>query len=316
MRRKIALYFTFFIVLSYTIFLNQDIIFEYFKEFYVKFTPKPKISVLLSSYNMGEYLPFAIDSIIHQTYTDWEMVVINDGSTDRTKENLRKYRMNPKIRTITNRKNIGLIPSLNKGLKRLRGEFIARMDADDISYPDRFERSILLMERENLDFVGAWCREGKRPYNIARKDVLNTYSIGMRLLNKNLYCQSATMARKSFLDKHNIVYNPEYLNAEDYDYYMQVFLHGGKMAYMGGKPLSIYHRTSHSVKWFRTQNRSARKIRARALATIIPNYDKRLHKIPRSELMQHVIEGNKKTKIFNQDELIKCQETKCYSVFR
>ena len=312
MRDRIALFLTVLILTISAIYWQQDIIFNFLKELCIPFTPKPTISVLLSSYNMGEALPKAIDSLIAQTYTDWELIVINDGSIDNTTKNLRKYRKNLKIRIFTNHKNIGLIASLNKGYKKIRGKYLARMDADDYSYPNRLERTITLLEKENLDLVGAWCSEKEYYYNTKAQDYLNTLGIGLYLIKDNNYCQSSTLMRKSFLDKHNIKYDPQYKNAEDYDYWMKIFMNGGKMAYMGGEPLTKYHRTFHSPEWFNTQFSSARKIRIRTLSQIIPNFDERLLEKPLPLLMTDIIEGNKTTKIFNQEELINCQKTKCY----
>lgn len=312
MRDRIALFLIFLIFIISTIYLKQDIIFEHLKELYIPFTPKPTISVLISSYNMGGTLPRAIDSIIAQTYTDWEIIIINDGSKDNTAKNLRKYRFNHKVRIFTNPKNIGFIPSLNKGYEKIRGKYIARLDADDYSYPDRLERSIELLEKENLDLVGSWCQEGNFQYNTKAKTYLNTLGIGLYLFVENNICQSSVLMKKDFLDKHNIRYNANYKNAEDYDFWFNVFLNGGKMAYLGGAPLSRYNRTLHTDSWFETQWASAKKIKTKALSKVIPNFDEKLLKKPLPQLMPYLIEGNKTTKIFDQKELIKCQKTKCY----
>ena len=312
MRDRIALFLTFIIITICAIFIKQDVIWEHLKEAYILFTPKPTISVVISSYNMGGSLINAIDSIIAQTYTDWELIIIDDSSKDITAKNLRRYRLNPKIRTISNHKNMGLIHSLNRGITKARGKYIARLDADDYSYPDRFERSIKLLENENLDLIGAWCSEGNFLYNNKAPNYLNTLGIGLYLLVENNFCHSAIVMRKSFLDEHNIKYNPEYKNAEDYDLWMSVFMNGGKMAYMGGNPLSKYGRSAHSKKWFDKQHSSALKVKEKALSQIIPNVDDKLLKTTMTELMPHIVKGNKTTKFFDQKELTNCQKTKCY----
>lgn len=312
MRDRIALFLTSLILVFFAIYLKQDIIWEHLKELYIPFTPKPTISVVVSSYNMGGSLVNAVNSIIAQTYTDWELIIINDGSKDITVKNLRRYRFNPKIRTITNPKNIGLIASLNKGFSKVRGKYIARLDADDYSYPDRLERQITLIEKENLDLAGAWCSEGNFPYNTKAPNYLNTLGIGLYLLRENNYCHSAIIMRKSFLDEHNIKYNSEYKNAEDYDFWMSIFINGGKMAYMGGNPLSKYGRSAHSQEWFEKQYSSAKKIRTKALSQIIPDFDEKLLKLGMTQLMPHIINGNKTSNFFNQKELMNCHKTKCY----
>lgn len=103
------------------------------------------ISVILPAYNAEAYLKEAIDSILAQTYTNFELLVLNDGSTDKTEEIILSYD-DPRIRYIKNETNLKLIKTLNKGIDLAKGEYIARMDADDISLPMRFEEEFKFME--------------------------------------------------------------------------------------------------------------------------------------------------------------------------
>ena len=105
----------------------------------------PKVTVLMSVYNGEKYLREAIDSILNQTFKDFEFLIINDGSTDRTAEILESYN-DPRIKIINNEKNMGLIRSLNKGIRMSRGGYIARMDADDVSMPERLKKEVDFME--------------------------------------------------------------------------------------------------------------------------------------------------------------------------
>ena len=116
----------------------------------------PKVTVLMSVYNGEKHLREAIDSILNQTFGDFEFLIINDGSTDRTADILQSYQ-DSRIKIIHNEKNIGLTKSLNKGLKLAKGEYLARMDADDISYPNRLEVQYEYMEKNpNVGIVGSW----------------------------------------------------------------------------------------------------------------------------------------------------------------
>lgn len=101
----------------------------------------PVVSVLMPVYNGERYLHQAVDSILGQTLTNFEFIIINDGSTDNTAEILDGYK-DPRIVRLNNGKNIGLVGSLNRGLAEARGELIARMDADDVSYPDRLVEEV------------------------------------------------------------------------------------------------------------------------------------------------------------------------------
>ena len=106
----------------------------------------PKISTIMSVYNGERYLEKAVESILTQTFTDFEFIIVNDGSTDNSQIILKRLaEQNKKIHLI-NQENIGLTKSLNKALAIARGEFIARMDADDIAMPKRFERQVKYLE--------------------------------------------------------------------------------------------------------------------------------------------------------------------------
>jgi len=117
----------------------------------------PKVSVVMSVYNGEKYLREAIDSILAQTFEDFEFIIINDGSTDGTANILKEF-PDPRIRIFENAKNEGLTRSLIRGCKEAPGKYIARMDADDISYPDRFQKQVeFLNARPEVGLVGsAW----------------------------------------------------------------------------------------------------------------------------------------------------------------
>ena len=106
-----------------------------------------KISVIMSVYNGEEYLAEAIDSVLGQSFTDFELIVINDCSTDRTGELLQQYEAkDARVKVHTNEVNLRLPSSLNKAISLAEGQYIARMDADDICMPDRFEKQYAFME--------------------------------------------------------------------------------------------------------------------------------------------------------------------------
>ena len=97
----------------------------------------PPVTVLLPVYNAAPYLREAVDSVLAQTFTDYELLIINDGSTDDTANILASYK-DERI-TIVTQQNIGLIATLNKGLSIAKGKYVARFDADDVCYPDRLK---------------------------------------------------------------------------------------------------------------------------------------------------------------------------------
>lgn len=121
---------------------------------------KPLISILMPVYNAHEYLIGALDSILYQTYTNWELIAIDDCSTDDSFLTLSHYaKLDSRIKVFKNITNIGVGKTLDKAVKYAKGEYIARMDADDISYPDRIEKQVTyLFENPNVIAVGGQVR--------------------------------------------------------------------------------------------------------------------------------------------------------------
>ena len=111
---------------------------------------KNTLTVLLPTYNAGAYLREAIDSILAQTYTDFEFLIINDGSKDNSEEIIRSYN-DQRIKAI-HQQNKGLITTLNEGIAMAKGNIIARMDADDVCLPDRLQVQMDFLEK-NEDYV-------------------------------------------------------------------------------------------------------------------------------------------------------------------
>ena len=108
----------------------------------------PTVSVIMGIYNCEKTLSDAIDSIINQTYSDWELIMCDDGSTDNTYQIATKYsEKDNRITVIKNDTNSGLAFSLNHCLKYAKGEYVARMDADDISLPNRFEKQVAFLNK-------------------------------------------------------------------------------------------------------------------------------------------------------------------------
>ena len=119
----------------------------------------PKVSIIMSVYNCEEYLKYSIDSIINQSFNDYEFIIINDGSTDNSLSILKQYqKLDNRIIIINNKKNYGLPISLNKGIKFAKSKFIARQDADDISEIDRLKLQYNFMNKnESVDILGSNC---------------------------------------------------------------------------------------------------------------------------------------------------------------
>lgn len=116
---------------------------------------RPHVSVLISVYNDGPYLARAVDSILNQTFADFELILVDDGSSDDTPEVIASFD-DPRIVAVQH-ENRGLVPSLNRGLEMARGRYLARLDGDDTSRPDRLARQLDFLETDpNRVVVGSW----------------------------------------------------------------------------------------------------------------------------------------------------------------
>jgi len=179
----------------------------------------PTISVVMPVYNAENYLDEAIQSILNQTYKDFEFIIINDGSTDKSLEIIEKYK-NIDIRiALINRENRGLIVSLNEGVEKAKGKYIARMDADDISLPERFEKQIELMEKDTLDICGChyFMINENNEYIDSALVPLKHASFMNYLSITTPFAHPSVMIRRNFIIKNNLYYgNTKYKSAEDY----------------------------------------------------------------------------------------------------
>jgi hypothetical protein len=178
----------------------------------------PKITVLMSVYNAERYLHEAMDSILNQTFKDYEFVIVNDGSTDGTLGILQGYR-DPRIRIINNPQNIGLTQSLNEALKSARGEYIARQDADDISLPDRLARQLRFMQTHpEVGGAGSWAEfidpQGERIRRAQRPTEHD--EICAHLLIYNPFIHTSAFIRKQTLEEVG-GYREDLRYAQDYD---------------------------------------------------------------------------------------------------
>lgn len=177
---------------------------------------KPIISVIMSVYNGAEFLAEAIESILNQTYTNFEFIIINDGSTDKSLEIIKSYMINDYRIIIINRKNRGLPYSLNEGIRKSQGKYIARMDADDISLPNRFESQIKFME-QNPDIGICGC--SVIDIKTGKKWILSSKNkrLQAELLFSSVFAHPSVMIKKKVIIDHKLFYNENFLHSQDFE---------------------------------------------------------------------------------------------------
>lgn len=182
----------------------------------------PKVSVVMPAYNAEVYIRKAIDSILSQTFTDFEFIIIDDGSTDATAEIVQHYK-DGRIKFCSNKQNIGVAATLNHGLELSCGEYIARMDADDISLPERFEKQVAYLDEHQDVAVLGTDIELFSDSGILEKRVVSHESDKIK---EELFF-SCSLAHPSVMMRRNMIadlggYDIEYNGMEDYELWIRV----------------------------------------------------------------------------------------------
>jgi len=183
----------------------------------------PKVSVVMSIYNVQEYLSEAIESILNQTFKDFEFIIINDGSKDGSKKIVRQYmKKDKRIIFIDRKENKGLVYSLNEGISIAKGKYIARMDGDDISLPNRLELQVKFLDKNpEVGVVGGhfYVISEKGKYMDVfivpiEEPIINVWlSVAVPMAHPSI------MVRKAVLNKYNIKYE-NYIFPVSQDYHL------------------------------------------------------------------------------------------------
>ncbi len=183
----------------------------------------PTISIVMPVYNAEKFLREAIESILNQSCTDFELIIVDDGSIDHSPKILQSYH-DPRIVLITNEANSGIVESLNRGIKKAHGRYICRMDADDVSLPERLETQLEFMEihpevavlgtntimiDERGDTVGT------ESYPVTHREIMKTIFI------HNPFAHGTVMMRMEILRECGM-YDKRFLHNEDFDLWLRI----------------------------------------------------------------------------------------------
>ena len=185
----------------------------------------PLISVVLPVYNAEPYVAAALESILRQDYPHIEVIALDDGSTDRSLDILQRYRKADDRIRIVSRENRGLVATLNEGIALANGDLVARMDADDISYPYRFSRQVALFTRQpQLAMSGTGIDQlvGNRVV-LGKPDPV--YQSGeWHILSKffTIFMHSTVMYNRKVIPDGVLVYDASYVHAEDFDLFRRI----------------------------------------------------------------------------------------------
>lgn len=182
-----------------------------------------KISVVMPAYNAEKYIGEAIESILNQTFADFEFIIINDGSTDSTRECVLSY-FDERIVYLENEQNLGIVDTLNKGLERVSGEYVARMDADDVAMPVRLEKQISYLEKnKDIGVLGTGiCIFGDGIDDQNRVFSTDSEQLKAELIFSSCIAHPSVMIRRSVLKNNGLRYEKKYAGAEDYKLWWEI----------------------------------------------------------------------------------------------
>lgn len=285
---------------------------------------KGLISVIMSNYNTPEeYLREAIESILNQTYSDFEFIIVDDCSTDNSLEIIKSYK-DSRISVIKNKVNMGITKSLNRALAVSKGEFVARMDADDICLPERFEKQVeYLKQNREVIVCGTWVElfgNGADAYNekYSRKILPEKETLQINLLfgNHMNIIHPTAMFNHKLLKDNNIVYNENYIYAQDY----RMWVDCSQKGELKNIPEILFkyriHNKAVSSDKKSVQTECAKNIMAEQLAWLgleLPEDWEKVHlglltgrktyDLRYLEWIKTIIKANKKHKVFNHKKL-------------
>lgn len=187
--------------------------------------PKPLITILLPAYNAEKFIRGAVESILAQSYGNFELLIINDGSTDNTVSIVESIK-DPRIRLVHNERNMGLIATLNRGLDRIETPYMARMDADDLSHPRRLQKQLDFMEKNpDIGISSCWFETiGGNEKQVSRYGEEDK-AIRFNTLYQNHLCHAAAIFRMDVMNRHQLRFDPKYQHAEDYELWSRALRH-------------------------------------------------------------------------------------------
>ncbi|QES89195.1 glycosyltransferase family 2 protein [Rhizosphaericola mali] len=225
----------------------------------------PKVSVLIPVFNGEKFILESLNSILNQTFQDFEIIIIDDYSTDNTISIINSINDN-RIKLFKNSENLKIIRTLNKGILHCNGTYIVRMDADDISLPNRIESQVAFMDK-NPDIVLSGCSINRFSENYSIKDLRggDDATIRSKLLFDTAINHPSAIIRHSVIIENKLEYPKEYLHTEDYALWYEISQFG-KLANLGEVLLRYrMHGNNLSMQNNKTQYQNMNRMRIRIM---------------------------------------------------
>jgi glycosyltransferase involved in cell wall biosynthesis len=187
-----------------------------------------KVTVLMAVYNAGEYLQIAVESILTQTFSDFNFLIINDASTDTSADFLEQLN-DPRIKLIHNQTNLGLTRSLNVGLQQISTEYIARLDADDVAHPQRLEKQIRFLDKHpDYILVGSSYRliDGESKVIDSVIKPMDHVELMWLFHTRTALEHGSVTYRHGIKNFPPLQYDAKYRTAQDYDFWLRMLKQG------------------------------------------------------------------------------------------
>lgn len=240
----------------------------------------PTVTVLLPAYNAAAWLQAAVDSVLTQSFRDFELLVIDDGSKDATAEVLAAY-SDPRIRIVRHETNLGLVAALNHGIDLAKGKYIARMDADDVAHARRLERQVEFLEKyHDVGICGTWFRTVGLDRASHSRPPTDHDEISALLFFRSAFGHPTVMFRRALLEHAGLRYDTLARHAEDFD----LWVRARERTRFANLPKYLLdyrmHASQTSAEHLQPQLEAASRIRLNQLAIMVPDCSeaqKRLH---------------------------------------
>lgn len=270
------------------------------------YSSNPEISVVMATYNREKSLPNSIQSILNQTFKNFELIIVDDGSRDNTAKLLYNYlKKDKRIRVYRNKRNRGIPYTRNKLLDLSRGKYMAIMDSDDYSFPIRLEEQLNYMKQHpNIMVLSSQILDIDSKKDISRFWSIKGEDIAINLIFFSPLCNPSTFYNLDFIKSNHIRYDETLRTSEDYDFWRQIFLKGGEFDLIQMPLLAYRFYHKNSKIFYQSQKNNALNITKKIQNVFFPTNDE-TEKISRCEKLKKIYETNKQLKLLKSKTIQK-----------